>query len=242
MAEYEHDEFDDVPADSPRRGAYRGEVPEKTRGYKHLAALIVAGVCALVLGGVFFLLSPKLASPESASATKSSSSSHSSSDSSSSKGGENGDSSETEPDSSTSLAVYNQGAAEGTATNAASTLTDAGWKISDVSNWDGPSQEATVVFYTDGHEDQAKAVADKLDIDNVKPATDSGYDVVVVLSDDGGTSAESGQGGENADQGAGSAGQDAGGLGQDSGGLGQDSGTAGQDGSGIGQDSGIPGQ
>ena len=29
MAEYEHDEFDDVPADSPRRGAYRGEVPEK---------------------------------------------------------------------------------------------------------------------------------------------------------------------------------------------------------------------
>ncbi|MDN5605987.1 LytR C-terminal domain-containing protein [Rothia sp. HC945] len=234
MAEYEHDEFDDVPADSPRRGAYRGEVPEKTRGYKHLAALIVAGVCALVLGGVFFLLSPKLASPESASATKSSSSSQSSSESSS-QAGDSGGSSETEPDSSTSLAVYNQGAAEGTATDAASTLTDAGWKVADVSNWDGPSQDSTVVFYTDGNEDQAKAVADKLNIDNVKPATGSGYDVVVVLSDDGGSSAESGQDGGNAEQGSGSAGEDAGGLGQDSG-------ITGQDGTGIGQDSGIPGQ
>lgn len=190
MAEYEHDEFDDVPVDSTRRGAYRGETPEKSGGFKHLAAVIVAGVCALVIGGVFFLLSPKLASPDSA-GSSSSSSSQSSTDSSSSGASSDSGGTDTQPDPATTLAVYNDGSVEGTATDAAGTLTDAGWKVSDVSNWDGQGQSASSVYYGQGHEDQAKAVAQKLGIEDVKEATGQGFQVVVVLAE--GYTASSGQ-------------------------------------------------
>ncbi|WP_178946018.1 LytR C-terminal domain-containing protein [Kocuria sp. TGY1127_2] len=201
MAEYEHDEFDDVPVDSPRRGAYRGELPEKSGGFKQLAALIVAGICALIIGGVFFLLSPKLASPDAASSSASSSSSQEASDSGSasespsdSESGPGSDESSTaKPDASTTLGVYNYSSKEGTATKAATTLTDAGWTVSDVSNWDGQAQKSSVVYYAQGHDEQAKAIAQKLDIKDVKQAAGYSYQVVVVLSEgDGANSSSSG--------------------------------------------------
>lgn len=186
MAEHEHDEFDDVPWDSPYRGAYRGEQPEKTGGYKHLAAVIVAGICALVIGGLFFLLSPKTAGPEAAGQSASSSSSSSSP----SGGGQSesstpssSDAGSAEPDSSTSVGVYNYASKEGVATKAASTLREAGWTISDVSNWEGGAEDASVVYYASGSEAQAKAIAQKLGIQNVQEATGYNYEVVVVLSE-----------------------------------------------------------
>lgn len=183
MAEHEHDEFDDVPWDSPYRGAYRGERPEKVGGYKHLAAVIVAGICALVIGGLFFVLSPKTAGPEAAGNSASSSASASSSgDGSTASQSASSDGGSTQPDSSTSVGVYNYASKEGVATKAASTLRDAGWTISDVSNWDGGAENASVVFYASGSEAQAKAIAEKLGIQDVREATGYNYDVVVVMS------------------------------------------------------------
>ena len=184
MADYEHDQFDDVPWDSSHRGAYRGDLPEKTGGFKHLAAVIVAGICALVIGGLLFLFSPKTAGPEAAGTSSSSSSSASASTSASSgdQASSSSDSGSSQADPSTTIGVYNYGSKEGTATKSASTLRDTGWTISDVSNWDGQAQNASVVYYAQGSDAQAKEIAKKLGIQDVRQSSGYTYDVVVVLA------------------------------------------------------------
>ena len=184
MPQYEPDEFDDVPADSPHRGAYRADPADKTGGYRGTFGMIAVGICVLVLGGVMFLLAPRTSAPgasiteETASPTQSSAPAESSSGASGSASGE----AETPADPNTTIGVYNNGLPEGTATDAASTLQEAGWSISDLSAWDGSSEGESVVYYAPGAQEQAEAVAEELGISRTEETSGYYYQLVVVLA------------------------------------------------------------
>ncbi|MCP3426307.1 LytR C-terminal domain-containing protein [Rothia sp. AR01] len=191
MPEYERDEFDDVPADFPHRGAFRADPADRARGYRGTFVMIAVGVCALVLGGVMFLLAPRTSAPgaspvaSSSAPAQSESSSASPGDGSSSGGASPSDGVAAAADPSTTVAVYNNGAAEGSATEAAATLQGEGWTISDVTNWDGSSEGSSVVYYSAGAREQAEAVAEELGIDRTEEAAGYFYQVVVVIAGEG---------------------------------------------------------
>lgn len=180
MAEFEHDAFDDVPVDSAHRGAYRGETPEKSRGYRSLWITIAAGVLALLLGGILFVNAPRLSAPDTSSAAGAGTA-----DSASATPTASATSSATATaDSTTTVAVYNAGAAAGSAVTKATDLENAGWTVSETGNWAGTVPSSSTVYYRSGSEQQARAIAQAAGISQVQASDQYSVDVVVVLAAD----------------------------------------------------------
>ena len=80
------------------------------------------------------------------------------------------------------LGVYNDGAVEGTATEAAADLRREGWTVEDVADWDGSAVEGSMVLYTGEHREQAEAVAQTLGLEQVRKESELEYGVVVVMA------------------------------------------------------------
>lgn len=197
MSEHQHDEFDDVPADSAHRGAYRAAPAEGKESARATIMMIVAGMLALILGGIMFVIAPRSAAPgadggsgttrsSAASESVTSSDGASASDDASTTdeaGAASSASATASPDAATTVEVFNASGTQGAAEQAAGTLRTSGWTVSRTANWDGVQQvDRSTVYYRSGAEDQARAVAATLGIDTVEESADHDADVVVVVA------------------------------------------------------------
>lgn len=170
---YPHDEFDDVPEDSARRGAYRGVAVDSTRSTKKTLAAVIAGIIALVVGGIMFVVSPRLSTPEASStlpmaSNTASASASASADASSSKTG----------------MVYNDGAYQGAAGQAATVLGNNGYTITESANWKGTPVNQSVIFYSAGHANEAEEVAKLIGVSYIQEDTSTELEFYVVLAAD----------------------------------------------------------
>lgn len=172
---YPHDEFDDVPEDSARRGAYRGIAVDSTRSTKKTVAVIIAGIIALVVGGIMFVVSPRLSTPEASSTLPMTSSTASASASATA--------SEDASSSKTGM-VYNDGAYQGAAGQAATVLGNNGYTITESANWKGTTVNQSVIFYSAGHANEAEEVAKLIGVSYIQEDTSTELEFYVVLAAD----------------------------------------------------------
>lgn len=171
---YPHDEFDDVPEDSERRGAYRGVEVDPTRSTAKTVAMALAGVLALIVGGFMFVFSPRLSTPEASSTLPLASATASASAT------EDGAGEEDSGPKATGT-VYNGGAYQGAAGQTATVLGNNGYSVAQVANWQGTALYNSTVFYSEGHAEEAEEIAQLLGITYISqdPSVDYGFYVVL---------------------------------------------------------------
>ncbi|WP_314690081.1 LytR C-terminal domain-containing protein [uncultured Rothia sp.] len=179
---YPRDEFDEVDENTARRGTYRAVNADPAKSPKGAIPLVAAGVVGLLIGGAMYVYAPRTASPQySASTAKSSSAPASASASSASASP-----TKTGLAESISVAVYNAAAPAGSASGAAAQLT--GYTINETANYTGVAPATSVVYYAEGYQSQAKSIASKLGIAQVRQATSDvqmgNHEVIVILSSD----------------------------------------------------------
>lgn len=154
MNTYPRDEFDEVDESTARGGAYRARTEADPAANRALLAIALAGTLSLLLGGVMYVMSPRLAAPEAqASATPSTSIS-------------------AEPTPSTNPAsvtveIYNSSAPEGAAGIASKILEAKGYTVSTTGNWTGYYTEASLVNFATGASSEANEIADTLGLPTI---------------------------------------------------------------------------
>jgi hypothetical protein len=174
MTKYARDEFDRVPETSTRQGVHRAASTSRRRS---LAPILAAGLAALAVGLVAFLILPKLgfaAAGESSAVTAEAGASASPSPTatgptaasaspgaSASAAGEApagapsasapaGDTpSVTVPslDKTQPVTIYNATTTAGLAGRVGGTVSSAGWTLGPLGNWSGVRQQSSVIFY-----------------------------------------------------------------------------------------------
>lgn len=175
---YPHDEFDDVPEDSAPRGAYRGVTVDPTRSTKKTVAVAIAGILALLVGGIMFVFSPRLSTPEASStlplATRTASASPSAS----------ATATDQESASTKTGMVYNSGAYQGAAGQASTVLGNNGYTIAQVANWQGAEVANSTVYYSAGHAAEAEEVAKLIGVPYISKDADTELEFYIVLAAD----------------------------------------------------------
>lgn len=155
MNTYPHDEFDDVDASTARGGAYRAQPVKDPAATRVLLLTVLAGVLALLVGGVMYVMSPRLASPEAqgtASATASATTA---------------EATPTTNPASVTVEVYNSSAPEGSAAIATSVLEAKGYTVVTTGNWHGIYQTESLVNFATGASSEANEIADSLGLPTI---------------------------------------------------------------------------
>lgn len=179
----DRDIFDDVPEDGARAGTHRALDAPAPRATKEILGLLIAGALALAVGAVAYVVgvdpdarvanAGTTASPTATQETTPST-----------------DGAALEPDPTVQVGVYNAASVDGAAGTAAQQLSGAGWNVASIENW-GVAVNQSVVYYADEQE-QARAIADELGIEEIIEDDAVSYPVVVVIGTDiaGGPTAE----------------------------------------------------
>lgn len=174
MQSYPRDEFDDVPEDSARRGAYRGQTPKSPISDKGTWALSIVGILGLILGGVMFVVQPRTLAPESANNISAATGNNSSSAATDEK----------KQPSELNVEIYNAGAYPGAASEVQKELKKAGYNVSSTANWKGEAMPNSMVYFANGNIDEANTVANGLGIEYFEEDPDTKVDIYVVLASD----------------------------------------------------------
>lgn len=155
MNTYPRDEFDDVDASTARGGAYRAQPVKDPAANRALLLTVLAGVLALLVGGVMYVMSPRLASPDAqgtASATASATTA---------------EATPTTNPASVTVEVYNSSAPEGSAAIATSVLEAKGYTVVTTGNWHGIYQTESLVNFATGASSEANEIADSLGLPTI---------------------------------------------------------------------------
>lgn len=208
MTKYARDEFDKVPETASRQGVHRtASAPSRTR----LWPILAAGIVALAIGAVSFLILPKLGFSGPATQASSSveaplavtgptpSAAPGASDSPSAEpepsapsedaAPEGGDEPGSEPteqavpvDKTQAVAVYNAAGTAGLASRVGGTVQSDGWTLGQVGNWAGAPQQGSIIFYSGAAQlGNAQALAELLGVPTVVNSTEFQVPLVVVL-------------------------------------------------------------
>ena len=185
MTKYARDEFDKVPQTASRQGVHRtASAPVRVR----LWPILTAGIVALAIGMVSFLILPKLGfdgpATQAASSLEAAPLAETGPTPSAAPGASAGPSTEPEPSSSSepdpagnetpsspeptvqtatvdktqAVAVYNAAGIAGLAGRVGGTVQSDGWTLGQVGNWAGAPQQGSVIFYA-GAAQEASAQA-----------------------------------------------------------------------------------
>lgn len=179
MNSYPHDEFDDVSEVSPSRGAYRGKKTKPNASRRSFYALIGVGILGLLLGAVTFVVQPRTLAPD---ANENISAAISASPSEIPSGSPT-DSGIKDP-SSINVHIYNGGAYAGAAASVKEELTQAGYKVTQTSNWEGEPLPYSMIYYSNGFIQEANTVADGLGFTYFEEKSNLDSDISVVLGPD----------------------------------------------------------
>ena len=208
MTNFARDEFDRVPEVSSRQGVHRAvSAPSRPK----LWPILSAGIGALAVGLVAFLLLPQLGfqpavpAPAAAAAGTSESasraatpspratSSGSASASPSTSASELASPSAVQPatsetvapaavDKSQPVAIFNGTLTSGLAGRVGATVQSDGWTLGEVANWQGSPQQQSVIFYGDASQRaNAEALSALLNIPTLVESADFPTSVTVVL-------------------------------------------------------------
>lgn len=174
MANYPHDEFDDIDENSRRRGVYRARNAAGANT-RPVMALLGVGVAALLLGGFMYVYSPQTASPDTGLSAKAPASPSQSASASATATGK-----------ATTVEIYNSGGVTGAASDAMNLLmsSDAKITITQVGNWQGTPVLTSMVYYSAGHEEIANEVADAIGVDYIQEDPAQEIPIVAVLGPD----------------------------------------------------------
>lgn len=177
MNSYPRDEFDDVPEDSARRGAYRGQQIDQSTSRGGTIAILCVGILGLLLGAVMFVVQPRTLAPDApnnVSAAVSAPASESSNESQ-----------QTPKDpSEINVKIYNAGTYPGAASEVEREMKKAGYNVTGTSNWKGESIPYSMVYYANGFIAEANTVADGLGFSYFEEQKDAPADIAVVLGPD----------------------------------------------------------
>ncbi|MFE5838185.1 LytR C-terminal domain-containing protein [Arthrobacter sp. NPDC056493] len=202
MTNFARDEFDRVPEVSSRQGVHRAvSGPSRPK----LWPILSAGIGALAVGLVAFLLLPQLgfqptiappaaaADTSRASASPTATPSAKATPSASASASESASPSALEPatsetvapvavDKSQPVAIFNGTLTSGLAGRVGATVQSDGWVLGEVANWQGAPQQQSVIFYSDAaHRANAEALSALLDIPTLVESKDFPTPVAVVL-------------------------------------------------------------
>ncbi|MDP5227764.1 MULTISPECIES: LytR C-terminal domain-containing protein [Arthrobacter] len=178
MTTYPHDEFDDVPESTERRGVHRSAQPRPAA----LKPILITGAVALLLGIIVYLAFPTLgvradagkapSAPVSTAAPKPSATPTPSAPKPSAP----------PVDRTLTVSVFNGTATPGQAAKYGEKVTAAGWKLGPVGNWTGTAQTGSVVFYSvESAKASATALAAALGITDVRLGSGLEEPLVVVV-------------------------------------------------------------
>ncbi len=187
MNSYPHDEFDDVPENSARRGAYRGQPAASGSSSFGFISILLAGFLALVLGAFMFIYQPRTLGPRIASSLgvgSSASASASPSASSSATATASPSSQASQSVSQLKVEIYDGGAYPGAADEVEQAMLEQGYKVNPAASWQGEPLASSVVFYAQGFVDEANSLADSLGIPLIEVADSSEPDLYLVLAPD----------------------------------------------------------
>ncbi|MFW0107613.1 LytR C-terminal domain-containing protein [Rothia sp. P7181] len=175
MNSYPHDEFDDVPENSKRRGAYRGEPLGNAHATRQTLLIVVAGALALLVGAVMFVVQPRTLSPV-ASETGSASAT-------ASESAVTPTYAPTDP-ADIKVEVYNSSAYTGAASELTQRVEALGYPVPVTENWKDTPVYVSTVFYSAGYEQQANTLADALGIGYIQERSSGSSPLYVVLASD----------------------------------------------------------
>lgn len=176
MNSYPHDEFDDVPEDSERRGAYRGQRSEGQTSRAGTLAIVVVGILGLLVGAVMFVVQPRTLAPDSdQNISAASSPSPSSTESPSSKPWKPSD---------INVQIFNAGSYPGAAEEVEKELESAGYQVTSHESWDGEPLPYSMVYYANGFIAEANTITDGVGFSYFEEQTDMDSDIYVVLGPD----------------------------------------------------------
>lgn len=194
MSNYPRDEFDNIPESSSRQGVHRTAMAAPRRS---LWPILVFAVVPLVIGGVaFFAISRLPGSPADAQGgDKSSSASASSTTSSPSSAApttppttaSSTPSTSTPPppppvDKTQPVNVYNATLTAGLGARVSQQVRNDGWAVGVTSNWQGPAQPSSVIFYNGpAQKPNADELGKLLGITRLVDTADLGIPLAVVL-------------------------------------------------------------
>ncbi len=174
MNSFPHDEFDDVPEDSQRRGAYRGKVEDPKASNRGFIGILTFGGLALLIGALMFIFQPRTLAPDAASTNAESSSSASSSPTPR----------ELRDPGEVNVEIYNGGAYPGAAAEVEQQLEDAGYQVTAAANWQGVPLSQSMVFYSNGYVNEASELADQLGIELIDSDPEASANLYIVLGPD----------------------------------------------------------
>lgn len=157
MKTYPRDEFDDVDAGTARGGAYRARPITDPAADRVLLLTVLAGVLALFIGGVMYVVSPRLAAPEAQAST-------SAATGSSPSFSQTEEATPTADPASVRVEIYNSAAPSGAAAVATSVLESQGYTVTITGNWQGMYQSESLVNYATGASVEANEIADTLNL------------------------------------------------------------------------------
>lgn len=169
---YPHDEFDDVPENSERRGTYRGVLVDSTRSNRSFFAMIGAGLVGLVIGAIMFIYSPQLSAPDSSAQAAAQASSPVT------------PTAEATASNNKVAMMYNGGAYQGAAGQAATVLGNEGYSIPQVANWQGTEIYYSTVYYAEGRADEADKIAQMIGATYIQEDPTIEVPFVIVLAAD----------------------------------------------------------
>lgn len=199
MTKFARDEFDRVPQNPSRQGVHR---VVGTASRPVLWPVLVLGVLALVVGLAAFLFLPKPApsaldgkSASQQNVTQESQAPSPSAKSTPSAGQGTSPSAAPKPtptptptpsiaavDKTSPVAVYNGAGVAGLAARVSGMVQADGWVPSEVGNWQGVPQQASVIFYKGAaQEGNAEALGKLLGITEIRESADYTVPLVVVL-------------------------------------------------------------
>lgn len=177
MNSYPHDEFDDVPEDSARRGAYRGEEEGATTFDKSTILIAIVGMLGLLVGAVMFIVQPRTLAPNAEENISAATTPLATPDNTFTE-------KEIRKPEELTVNIYNSQAYPGAAAEVEQVLLAQGYNVQETGNWTQDALPTSMVYYANGYIAEANELSNGMGIAYFEEDDQSESNLYVVVGPD----------------------------------------------------------